>query len=110
MLKKLVEKHGIFNPEVEGGEIRDKLSEAFPEWRFKTHRDKGGAFAIQGKRGMHRVNVLRSKSGHFSVSRDVGTIHTILTLGVAYVVGEVTGIKHQAAVQTFLRNQYHISQ
>ena len=109
MFKKFLDKHGVWNPEVECGEVRDHLAETFPNWRFKIHTEKSdGRFIIEGRKGILRMTISRIKSGRFKVSKDVSFKWWILTLGVAGAIGEFTGIHWQAKFMSELKRRFAI--
>jgi hypothetical protein len=109
MFKKFLDKHGVWNPEVECGEVRDHLAQVFPNWRFKTQAEKGnGFFIIEGRKGILRMSVSRLKSGRFMVSKDVSLKWWILTLGVAGAIGEFTGMSWQHKFMAELKRRFAI--
>lgn len=109
MIKKLLDKYGVWNPEVSCGEVRDHMAQTFPQWRFKTHTENAsGLFIIEGRKGILRMRISRLKSGRFMVARDVSLMWWILTLGVAGVIGELTGMSWQQKFMAELKRRFAI--
>jgi hypothetical protein len=108
MFQKLLDKHGIWNPEVSGGEVRDAFAAHFPHWRFSLKIEKKGIIQIIGKKGILRMRITRIKSGHFSVKRDSSELWMLLTLGISEGIAHFTGIRPQLDMMKFVRERFHI--
>ena len=108
MFQKLLDKHGVWNPEVCGGEVRGALAAQFPNWKFILRGEKKGVIVIVAKKGILRMNVNRFKSGRFMVKRDTSLLWFLLTFGLSEVIGSFTGIRPQSDMMKFLRERFHI--
>ena len=109
MMKKFLDKHGVWNPEVSCGEVRDHMTQAFPHWRFKSRVEKAnGLFIIEGRKGILLMRISRLKSGRFMVAKDVSLMWWILTLGVAGFIGEFTGMSWQQKFMAELKRRFAI--
>jgi hypothetical protein len=108
MFKKLLDKHGAWNPEVSGGEVRDAFAERFPNWRFALTTDKKNLIQIIGKKGVLRMRITRIKSGHFSVKCDSSELWMLLTFGISAGIAHFTGIGPHLDMMKFVRERFHI--
>jgi hypothetical protein len=108
MFQKLLDKHGVWNPEVSGGEVRDAFAAHFPKWRFKLIGEKKGVIVMEGKKGILRMNINRFKSGHFMVKRDSSLLWGLLTFGISEAIAHFTGLQPQLDMMKFLRERFHI--
>lgn len=79
----------VRNPNVSTQDVLGALND-LPNWTFRVAEDKNDArFRIEGKKGFHRVTVMRNKKGDFFVSRDTGCLATVLTLGILELISFV---------------------
>lgn len=105
MLKKLIQKNAVFNPEVEADKVFTALQSDMPAWRWKTANDSGQTFTVRGIRRWHELSIFRSKDGYIYINRVTRLRWELLTLGVAYVLGDMTGSRHKLKALTVLREK-----
>ena len=110
MFKKLVQKLGVFNPEISAHELLDILQSNMPAWRWKIIQEKGDAFAIEGTKRWHLLTVSRGKDGHIYAFHAGRLRWEIVTLGVGWLIAELRKHTHQGKVRAVLREHVAIGE
>ena len=107
MFKKMMENQAISNPEIEADEVLTVLSNGMPKWQWRVVKNKGDQFEIAGKRRWHRFSIIRNPKGHISSIYDDSILWTICTLGLTYVLADLSKARHRAAVHKLLKERVH---
>lgn len=108
MFKKLVQKTGVFNPEISPQKLIDILRAHMPAWRWSIYKEKGDTFVIMGTKRWNELTILRVKDGFIYAKHDVRLRWAFITFGLAWIIGEARSAIHRHAAMTVLREHVEI--